>query len=176
MHPLSCECVNTNSYWISPQIAKKTPVSSAAPIKFIITKTVNSKGLSPQTSVSPVIAGTSICISVVSLLFTADIFVGYVETTQFLKCFKLSFRFNEATFSEILCCVFIGRVLTQNSPGMPPRTINLSESHNTTIQSIPGKKIAISPLKTPSKVNPTHCSSFTKQGIIIMSVKSFPLF
>uniref|UniRef100_A0A4W6CWQ3 Lin-54 DREAM MuvB core complex component n=1 Tax=Lates calcarifer TaxID=8187 RepID=A0A4W6CWQ3_LATCA len=82
------------------QIAKKTPASSAAPIKFIITKTVNSKGLSPQTSVPPVIAG---------------------------------------------------RVLTQNSPVIPPRTITLSETHNTSIQSIPGKKIAISPLKTPSK-------------------------
>uniref|UniRef100_A0A7N6B6Q9 CRC domain-containing protein n=1 Tax=Anabas testudineus TaxID=64144 RepID=A0A7N6B6Q9_ANATE len=83
------------------QIAKKTPVSSAAPIKFIITKTVNSKGLSPQASVPPVIAG---------------------------------------------------RVLTQSSPVMPQRTISLSETHNTSIQSIPGKKIAISPLKTPSKV------------------------
>ncbi|XP_070781166.1 protein lin-54 homolog [Enoplosus armatus] len=82
------------------QIAKKTPTSSAAPIKFIITKTVNSKGLSPQTSVSPVIAG---------------------------------------------------RVLTQSSPVMPQRTISLSEPHNTSIQSISGKKIAISPLKTPSK-------------------------
>uniref|UniRef100_A0AAQ5Y0V1 CRC domain-containing protein n=1 Tax=Amphiprion ocellaris TaxID=80972 RepID=A0AAQ5Y0V1_AMPOC len=82
------------------QIAKKTPASSAAPIKFIITKTVNSKTLSPQTSVPPVIAG---------------------------------------------------RVLTQSSPVIPPRTINLSEPHNTSIQSLPGKKIAISPLKTPSK-------------------------
>uniref|UniRef100_A0A3P8S542 Lin-54 DREAM MuvB core complex component n=1 Tax=Amphiprion percula TaxID=161767 RepID=A0A3P8S542_AMPPE len=81
-------------------IAKKTPASSAAPIKFIITKTVNSKTLSPQTSVPPVIAG---------------------------------------------------RVLTQSSPVIPPRTINLSEPHNTSIQSLPGKKIAISPLKTPSK-------------------------
>uniref|UniRef100_A0A8C5FZI8 CRC domain-containing protein n=1 Tax=Gouania willdenowi TaxID=441366 RepID=A0A8C5FZI8_GOUWI len=76
-------------------ITKKTPVSSAAPIKFIVTKAVNSKG--PQTSVAPVIAG---------------------------------------------------RVLTQTSPLMTPRTITLTESHNT---SIPGKKIAISPLKTPSK-------------------------
>uniref|UniRef100_A0A669D645 Lin-54 DREAM MuvB core complex component n=1 Tax=Oreochromis niloticus TaxID=8128 RepID=A0A669D645_ORENI len=82
------------------QIAKKTPASSAAPIKFIITKTVNSKGISPQTSVPPVITG---------------------------------------------------RVLTQSSPVMPPRTITLSEPHNTNLQSIPGKKIAISPLKTPSK-------------------------
>uniref|UniRef100_A0A7N8WJW9 Lin-54 DREAM MuvB core complex component n=1 Tax=Mastacembelus armatus TaxID=205130 RepID=A0A7N8WJW9_9TELE len=82
------------------QIAKKTPTSSAAPIKFIITKTVNSKGLSSPTSVPPVIAG---------------------------------------------------RVLTQTSPVMPPRTITLSEPHNTSIQSIAGKKIAISPLKTPSK-------------------------
>lgn len=42
---------------VHPQIPKKTPVSSTAPIKFIITKTVNSKNLSPQTSVTPVIAG-----------------------------------------------------------------------------------------------------------------------
>ncbi|XP_037609223.1 protein lin-54 homolog [Sebastes umbrosus] len=92
------------------QIAKKTPVSSAAPIKFIITKTVNSKGLNPQTSVSPVIAG---------------------------------------------------RVLTQSSPGMPQRTITLSEPHNTSIQSISGKKIAISPLKTPSKVTVVSVASPT---------------
>ncbi|XP_034564847.1 protein lin-54 homolog isoform X2 [Notolabrus celidotus] len=95
------------------QIAKKTPTSSAAPIKFIITKTVNSKGLSPQTSVSPVIAG---------------------------------------------------RVLTQTSPGMPTRTITLSESHNTSIQSIAGKKIAISPLKTPSKVTVVSVASPTSNA------------
>uniref|UniRef100_A0A8C4HSX0 Lin-54 DREAM MuvB core complex component n=1 Tax=Dicentrarchus labrax TaxID=13489 RepID=A0A8C4HSX0_DICLA len=95
------------------QIAKKTPTSSAAPIKFIITKTVNSKGLSPQTSVSPVIAG---------------------------------------------------RVLTQNSPGMPPRTITISEPHNTSIQSLPGKKIAISPLKTPSKVTVVSVASPTSNA------------
>ncbi|KAK2888005.1 protein lin-54 homolog isoform X2 [Channa argus] len=95
------------------QIAKKTPVSSAAPIKFIITKTVNSKGLSPQTSVPPVIAG---------------------------------------------------RVLTQNSPVMPPRTIGLSEPHNTSIQSISGKKIAISPLKTPSKVTVVSVASPTSNA------------
>uniref|UniRef100_A0A8C6LG90 Lin-54 DREAM MuvB core complex component n=1 Tax=Nothobranchius furzeri TaxID=105023 RepID=A0A8C6LG90_NOTFU len=82
------------------QIPKKTPASSAAPIKFIITKTVNSKGLSPQMPVSPVIQG---------------------------------------------------RVLTQSSPVMTPKTITLSEPHNTNMQSISGKKIAISPLKTPSK-------------------------
>lgn len=92
------------------QIAKKTPASSAAPIKFIITKTVNSKGLSPQSSVSPVIAG---------------------------------------------------RVLTQNSPVMPARTITLTEPHSTSIQSIPGKKIAISPLKTPSKVTVVSVASPT---------------
>ncbi|XP_038589732.1 protein lin-54 homolog [Micropterus salmoides] len=95
------------------QIAKKTPTSSAAPIKFIITKTVNSKGLSPQTSVSPVIAG---------------------------------------------------RVLTQNSPVMPARTITLSEPHNTSIQSISGKKIAISPLKTPSKVTVVSVASPTSNA------------
>ncbi|KAM4527705.1 protein lin-54 homolog isoform 1-T2 [Odontesthes bonariensis] len=90
------------------QIPKKTPASSAAPIKFIITKTVNSKGLNPQTSVTPVIAG---------------------------------------------------RVLTQTSPVMPTRTITLSEPHNTSIQGIPGKKIAISPLKTPSKVTVVSVAS-----------------
>ncbi|XP_008299047.1 protein lin-54 homolog [Stegastes partitus] len=95
------------------QIAKKTPASSAAPIKFIITKTVNSKSLSPQTSVPPVIAG---------------------------------------------------RVLTQSSPGIPPRTITLSEPHNTSIQSIPGKKIAISPLKTPSKVTVVSVASPTSNA------------
>lgn len=95
------------------QIAKKTPTSSAAPIKFIITKTVNSKGLSPQTSVSPVIAG---------------------------------------------------RVLTQNSPVMPPRTITLSEPHNTSVQNIAGKKIAISPLKTPSKVTVVSVASPTSSA------------
>ncbi|XP_044030843.1 protein lin-54 homolog [Siniperca chuatsi] len=95
------------------QIAKKTQTSSAAPIKFIITKTVNSKGLSPQSSVSPVIAG---------------------------------------------------RVLTQNSPVMPPRTITLSEPHNTSIQSISGKKIAISPLKTPSKVTVVSVASPTSNA------------
>lgn len=79
------------------QIAKKTPTSTA-PIKFIITKTVNSKGAGPQ---SPVIAG---------------------------------------------------RVLTQSSPVVPARSITLTEPIGTALQSVPGKKIAISPLKTPSKV------------------------
>ncbi|KAL4004394.1 tumor necrosis factor receptor superfamily member 19 [Sarotherodon galilaeus] len=95
------------------QIAKKTPASSAAPIKFIITKTVNSKGISSQTSVPPVITG---------------------------------------------------RVLTQSSPVMPPRTITLSEPHNTNLQSIPGKKIAISPLKTPSKVTVVSVASPTSSA------------
>ncbi|XP_068508857.1 protein lin-54 homolog [Syngnathus scovelli] len=98
------------------QIAKKTPASSAPPIKYIINKPVNSKVLSPQTSGSPVIAG---------------------------------------------------RVLAQNSPTMPQRTITLTESpHNTTIsiQSIAGKKIAISPLKTPSKVTVVSVASPTSGG------------
>ncbi|XP_060928378.1 protein lin-54 homolog [Limanda limanda] len=95
------------------QIAKKTPTSSAAPIKYIITKTVNSKGLSPQTSVPSVITG---------------------------------------------------RVLTQNSSGMPSRTITLTETHNTSIQSLPGKKIAISPLKTPSKVTVVSVASPTSNS------------
>ncbi|XP_069557771.1 protein lin-54 homolog [Brachyistius frenatus] len=95
------------------QIAKKPPISSAAPIKFIIAKTVNSKGLSPQTSGPPVIAG---------------------------------------------------RVLTQTSPVMPQRTITLSETHSTSIQSLPGKKIAISPLKTPSKVTVVSVASPTSNA------------
>uniref|UniRef100_A0A8C6T6C6 Lin-54 DREAM MuvB core complex component n=1 Tax=Neogobius melanostomus TaxID=47308 RepID=A0A8C6T6C6_9GOBI len=78
------------------QIAKKTPTSSA-PIKFIITKTVNSKGASPQSQ------------------------------------------------------VVAGRVLTQTSSVLPTKTITLTEPIGTSLQSIPGKKIAISPLKTPSK-------------------------
>ncbi|XP_076020380.1 protein lin-54 homolog [Genypterus blacodes] len=90
------------------QIAKKSPASSAAPIKFIITKTVNNKGLSAQTSVSPVIAG---------------------------------------------------RVLTQTSPGIPSRTITITEPHTATLQSISGKKIAISPLKNPSKVTVVSVAS-----------------
>lgn len=91
------------------QIAKKTPVSSA-PIKFIITKTVNSKGASPQ---SPVVAG---------------------------------------------------RVLTQSSPVLPARTITLTEPIGTSLQSLPGKKIAISPLKTPSKVTVVSVASPTSSA------------
>ncbi|XP_033845416.1 protein lin-54 homolog [Periophthalmus magnuspinnatus] len=92
------------------QIAKKAPASSSAPIKFIITKTVNSKGASPQ---SPVIAG---------------------------------------------------RVLTQTSPVLPARSITLTEPLNTSLQSLPGKKIAISPLKTPSKVTVVSVASPTQSA------------
>ncbi|XP_077593798.1 protein lin-54 homolog [Stigmatopora nigra] len=98
------------------QIAKKSPASSAPPIKFIITKPVNSKVLSPQTSGAPIIAG---------------------------------------------------RVLAQNSPTMPQRTITLTESQlnaATNIQTIAGKKIAISPLKTPSKVTMVSVTSPTSGG------------
>ncbi|CAN9504576.1 unnamed protein product [Ophioblennius macclurei] len=96
------------------QIAKKGPAFSTAPIKLIIAKTVNSKGLSPQTSVPPVITG---------------------------------------------------RVLTQtSSPGGPPRTITLSEPHSTSLQSLPGKKIAISPLKSPSKVTVVSVASPTSNA------------
>lgn len=91
------------------QIAKKTPASTA-PIKFIITKTVNSKGASPQ---SPVIAG---------------------------------------------------RVLAQTSPVLPAKTITLTEPIGTGLQSIPGKKIAISPLKTPSKVTVVSVPSPTSSA------------
>ncbi|XP_068608938.1 protein lin-54 homolog [Brachionichthys hirsutus] len=89
------------------QITKKTPTSSGAPIKFIITKTVNSKGLSP---------------------------------------------------------VIAGRVLSQNSAVMSSRTIALTETHNASIQSIPGKKIAISPLKSPSKVTVVSVASPTSNA------------
>lgn len=85
------------------QIAKKTPTSTA-PIKFIITKTVNSKGAGPQ---SPVVAG---------------------------------------------------RVLTQTSPVLPSRTITLTEPIGA------GKKIAISPLKTPSKVTVVSVPSSTSSA------------
>lgn len=91
------------------QIAKKTPASSA-PIKFIITKTVNSKGASQQ---SPVVAG---------------------------------------------------RVLTQTSPVLPARSITLTEPIGTSLQSIPGKKIAISPLKTPNKVTVVSVASPTSSA------------
>nr|XP_015192921.1 PREDICTED: protein lin-54 homolog isoform X2 [Lepisosteus oculatus] len=97
------------------QIAKKTQTSSTGPMitKFIITKPVNSKGVSGQTSVSPVIAG---------------------------------------------------RVLSQNPPGTPPRTIAISDSVvsatlNTTPQSISSSKIAISPLKSPSKLTVVSMAS-----------------
>ncbi|XP_067114027.1 protein lin-54 homolog isoform X1 [Osmerus mordax] len=90
------------------QIAKKTQVSSAGPIKFIITKTVNSKGLTAQTSVSPVIAG---------------------------------------------------RVLSQSSPVTPPRTITISEPLSTSAQGLASNKIAISPLKSPSKLTVVSVAS-----------------
>lgn len=56
-------------------------------------------------------------------------------------------------FELLFNVMFLGRVLTQNSPVIPPRTITLTEPHTTSLQSIPGKKIAISPMKTPSKVD-----------------------
>lgn len=96
-----------------PVIAKKNPAFSAAPIKLIIAKTVNSKGLSPQPSVPPVITG---------------------------------------------------RVLAQTSPVIPPRTLTLTEPHSTSLQSFPGKKIAISPLKTPSKVTVVSVASPTSSA------------
>lgn len=91
------------------QIAKKTPASSA-PIKFIITKTINSKGASPQSS------------------------------------------------------VVAGHVLRQSSPVLPSRTITLTEPLGTSLQSLPGKKIAISPLKSPSKVTVVSVASPTSSA------------
>ncbi|KAJ8339419.1 hypothetical protein SKAU_G00362050 [Synaphobranchus kaupii] len=92
------------------QIAKRTQPSSTGPMitKFIITKPLNSKGVSGQTSVSPVITG---------------------------------------------------RVLSQSTPGTPPRTITLSETLSTTPQSISSSKIAISPLKSPSKLTVVSVAS-----------------
>lgn len=132
---------------IHPQIPKKTPVSSAAPIKFIITKTVNSKSLSPQTSVTPVIAGE----------LSADL-----QTRPASLSTKRSFSHPPHLPA--------GRVVTQTqSPVMPPRTIALSEPHNTNLQNIASKKIAISPLKTPSKARPhTFLShSWNRRGLQI---------
>nr|XP_023651660.1 protein lin-54 homolog isoform X1 [Paramormyrops kingsleyae]XP_023651670.1 protein lin-54 homolog isoform X1 [Paramormyrops kingsleyae]XP_023651681.1 protein lin-54 homolog isoform X1 [Paramormyrops kingsleyae]XP_023651691.1 protein lin-54 homolog isoform X1 [Paramormyrops kingsleyae] len=90
------------------QIAKKTQASPSGQMitKFIITKPLNSKGLSGQTSVSPVIPG---------------------------------------------------RVLPQNPPGTPPQTIASSET--ATLQSMPSSKIAISPLKSPSKLTVVSVAS-----------------
>lgn len=86
------------------QIAKKTPASSAAPIKFIITKTLNSKVLTPQPAATPVLSG---------------------------------------------------RVVAQTPSSTPPaRSITLSES-----LSVSGQKIAISPLKSPSKVTVVSVAS-----------------
>lgn len=110
------------------------------------------------------------------LLLLVSIFALWSLFPDWLSCrhkstYSLSLYFVSSidrllvTFSPIFWHVSLGRVLTQNSPVMPPRTITLSEPHNTSIQSIPGKKIAISPLKTPSKVNFSHYSSFTKQMI-----------
>uniref|UniRef100_A0A8C7NK61 CRC domain-containing protein n=1 Tax=Oncorhynchus mykiss TaxID=8022 RepID=A0A8C7NK61_ONCMY len=84
------------------QIAKKTQVSSAGPIKFVFTKAVNNKGLTAQTSVSNVITG---------------------------------------------------RVLSTGSPVTPPRTITLSETLGSS------SKIAISPLKSPSKLTVVSVAS-----------------
>ncbi|MGH0152895.1 UNVERIFIED_CONTAM: hypothetical protein FKN15_049699 [Acipenser sinensis] len=93
------------------QIAKKTQTSSAGPMitKFIITKPLNSKAMSGQTSVSQLIGG---------------------------------------------------RVLTQNPPGTPPRTLSFSESIvGAALGSTPQSKIAISPLKSPSKLTVVSVAS-----------------
>ncbi|MBN3308131.1 LIN54 protein, partial [Amia calva] len=96
------------------QIAKKTQTSTTGPMitKFIITKPLNSKGMSGQTSVSPVISG---------------------------------------------------RVLSQNAPGTPPRTMSISETvvgaALNTPQSLSSSKIAISPLKSPSKLTVVSLAS-----------------
>ncbi|MGH0183836.1 UNVERIFIED_CONTAM: hypothetical protein FKN15_018835 [Acipenser sinensis] len=93
------------------QIAKKTQTSSAGPMitKFIITKPLNSKAVSGQTSVSQLIGG---------------------------------------------------RVLTQNPPGTPPRTLSFSESIvGAALGSTPQSKIAISPLKSPSKLTVVSVAS-----------------
>ncbi|XP_018600420.1 protein lin-54 homolog isoform X2 [Scleropages formosus] len=90
------------------QIAKKTQASSSGPMitKFIITKPLNSKGVSGQTSVSPVITG---------------------------------------------------RVIPQNTPGTPPRTISISET--SAVQTVSSSKVPISPLKSPSKLTVVSVAS-----------------
>uniref|UniRef100_A0A8C3A9F6 Lin-54 DREAM MuvB core complex component n=1 Tax=Cyclopterus lumpus TaxID=8103 RepID=A0A8C3A9F6_CYCLU len=64
----------------------------------------------------------------------------------------------------LICFVLLRRVLTQTSAGLPSRTITLSEPHNSNMQSISGKKIAISPLKTPSKVTVVSVASPTSNA------------
>ncbi|KAL4617608.1 hypothetical protein GN956_G21531 [Arapaima gigas] len=89
------------------QITKKTQASSGPMItKFIITKPLNSKGVSAQTSVSPVITG---------------------------------------------------RVIPQNTPGTPPRTIAISET--SAAQTVSSSKVPISPLKSPSKLTVVSVAS-----------------
>ncbi|KAF4082732.1 hypothetical protein AMELA_G00154820 [Ameiurus melas] len=64
-----------------------------------------------------------------------------------------------------------GRVLTQSTPVTPPRTITIGETISTMPQSLSsssGSKMAISPLKSPSKqiltVQQTPCTSPAKAG------------
>ncbi|XP_063068286.1 protein lin-54 homolog isoform X2 [Engraulis encrasicolus] len=92
------------------QITKKAPVSTAAPMitKFIITKALNNKGLTSQTSVSPVLTG---------------------------------------------------RVLTQTTPDTPPRTITLSADALCSTPQSGASKVAISPLKSPSKLTVVSVAS-----------------
>ncbi|MBN3287929.1 LIN54 protein, partial [Polyodon spathula] len=53
-----------------------------------------------------------------------------------------------------------GRILTQNPPGTPPRTLSFSESIvGAALGSTPQSKIAISPLKSPSKLTVVSVAS-----------------
>ncbi|XP_067289324.1 protein lin-54 homolog [Pseudorasbora parva] len=93
------------------QITKKPPVSTAGPMitKLIITKALNSKGLTSPASVSSVVTG---------------------------------------------------RVVTQSTPGTPPRTIAIGETVSTVQQNTSGNsKVAISPLKSPSKLTVVSVAS-----------------
>ncbi|XP_051972715.1 protein lin-54 homolog isoform X2 [Xyrauchen texanus] len=52
--------------------------------------------------------------------------------------------------------VITGRVVTQSTPGTPPRTITIGETVSTVAQNASGNsKVAISPLKSPSKKSVT---------------------
>ncbi|XP_043368906.1 protein lin-54 homolog isoform X5 [Dermochelys coriacea] len=73
--------------------------------------------------------------------------------------------------------VIAGRVLSQTSPGTPPKTITISESGvigpslSSTTQQTPNK-IAISPLKSPNKAVKSAVQTFTVGGVSTSQFKT----
>lgn len=86
------------------------------------------------------------------MLLTRDF--HWTVLSVMVKCFWTA-------FAKLFDAISLGRVLTQNSPVIPPRTITLTEPHAASLQSLPGKKIAISPMKTPSKVDDSLLTTFS---------------